>query len=233
MSSPLLVADSFLVAAGKVRGLALHRERFAGSCSAAGFAGAGEFWDGSLSRIPTFGRWFPRFELSAEGPALHVRPAPSTGGRIRVAIHTGPDPRTSPLVKGPDLEVLGALKAQAFASCAADEVLLVDTDGVALEAAYSALAWWEDETLCFPPSDRQFLPSVTAQLLRQLASAEGVPTAERARTADELASYETWLLNALHGIRPVHAWDHGPIDPLPASTATTWQSHLEALARPL
>jgi branched-subunit amino acid aminotransferase/4-amino-4-deoxychorismate lyase len=229
----LLVADSFLVAAGKVRGLELHRERFVGSCAAAGFGRAGEFWDGSLSRIPTFGRWFPRFELSTEGPALQVRPAPSTGGRIRVAIFTGPDPRTAPLVKGPDLEVLGEVKAQAFASFAADEVLLVDTDGVALEAAYSALAWWEDDTLCFPPTDRQFLPSVTAKLLRQLASAEGVATAERARTADELAAYETWLVNALHGIRPVHAWNHGPIDPLPASAATSWQSHLEGLARPL
>jgi branched-subunit amino acid aminotransferase/4-amino-4-deoxychorismate lyase len=231
--SSLLVADSFLVAAGKVRGLELHRERFTGSCIAAGYADAGEFWDGSLSRIPTFGRWFPRFELSADGPALQVRPAPSTGGRIRVAIHTGADPRTKPLVKGPDLDALAAVKAVAFTEFAADEVLLVDADGVALEAAYSALAWWEDDTLCFPPSDRQFLPSVTAQLVRGIAASQGVPVAERARTADELTAYETWLVNALHGIRPVHAWDHGPIDPLPASTATTWQSHLEALARPL
>jgi len=229
----LLVADSFLVAGGKVRGLALHRERFAGSCAAAGFAGAGEFWDGSLSRIPTFGRWFPRFELSADGPALQVRPAPSTGGRIRVAIHTGPDPRTSPLVKGPDLEVLGELKAKAFADFAADELLIVDTDGVALEAAYSALAWWEDDILCFPPADRRFLPSVTARLLREVASSQGVVVEERARTADELPAYETWLVNALHGIRAVHAWGHGPIDPLPGSLATSWQSRLEALALPL
>jgi branched-subunit amino acid aminotransferase/4-amino-4-deoxychorismate lyase len=229
----LLVADSFLVAGGKVRGLDLHRERFAGSCAAAGFAGAVDFWDGSLSRIPTFGRWFPRFELTSDGPALQVRPAPSTGGRIRVAIHTGPDPRTSPLVKGPDLEALGEVKAKAFADFAADEVLIVDTDGVALEAAYSALAWWEDDTLCFPPADRRFLPSVTARLLREVASSRGVAVEERARTADELTAYETWLVNALHGIRPVHAWNHGPIDPLPASLATPWQSQLENLARPL
>lgn len=150
-----------------------------------------------------------------------------------MAVHAGADPRTTPLVKGPDLEALAAVKAAAFAACAADEVLLVDTDGVALEAAYSALAWWEDDTLCFPPSGRPFLPSVTARLLRQLASAQGVPVAERARSAAELTTYETWLLSALHGIRPVHAWNHGPIDPLPASTATSWQSRLESLARPL
>ncbi|QNE18794.1 aminotransferase class IV [Kribbella qitaiheensis] len=231
--SSLLVADSFLVAAGKVRGLELHRERFVGSCAAAGFDGAGAFWDTSLSRIPTFGRWFPRFGLTSDGPALQMRPAPSPGGRIRVAIHTGPDPRTSPRVKGPDLAVLGELKAQAFTSHAADELLLVDSDGIAIEAAYSSLAWWEDDTLCFPPSTRPLLPSVTAQLLRQLAATQGIQVDERARTPDDLTSYETWLLNALHGIRPIHAWNHGPIDPLPASTATTWQSHLNSLARPL
>ncbi|MDX6252219.1 MAG: hypothetical protein QOF10_5579 [Kribbellaceae bacterium] len=230
----LLVADSFLVADGKVRGLALHRERFVDSCTALGRTGAGEFFDDSLTRLPRFGRWFPRFELGEDGLDLQVRPAPATGGRIRVAVHTGPDPRTNPLVKGPDLSGLGDLKAAAASEYGADEVLLLDTDGVAVEAAYSALAWWEDDILCFPPSDRPFLPSVTAHLLRDLAATRDIPTAERARTAKELADAdEVWLLNALHGIRPIHAWNTGPIDPLPAAIGPTWQESLVALATPL
>jgi hypothetical protein len=36
--SGVRVADSFLVANGKVRGIELHRERFVGSCAAAGSA---------------------------------------------------------------------------------------------------------------------------------------------------------------------------------------------------
>ncbi len=227
----LQVADSFLVVDGTVRGLDLHRDRFLGSCAAVG-VDAAAFWDQQLRRLPGFGRWFPRFELHDTGQlTVQRRPAPATGGRVRVAVHEAPDPRTAPRTKGPDLELLGELKAAA--PHRADEILLVDTDGTALEAAYSAIAWWEDQTLCFPPPDRPLLPSVTATLLRQVAEAEGVSVAERPRTPTDLQSHEVWLLNALHGIRPVQAWNDSPIDPLPNSTAETWQSHLTALARPV
>jgi branched-subunit amino acid aminotransferase/4-amino-4-deoxychorismate lyase len=227
--SGLLVADSFLVANGKVRGLELHRDRFVRSCAAAGVA-ADRYWDEQVGRLPGFGRWFPRFELHASGElAVQLRPAPPIGGRVRVAVHEGPDPRTAPRVKGPDLELLGKLKESA--PDRADEILLLDTDGTVLEAAYSAIAWWEDDTLCFPPSDRPLLPSVTAHLLRQIATAQGVEISEHPATPEALQnSTETWLLNALHGIRPIHAWSASAIDPLPNSHATHWQSDLESLA---
>ncbi|MFD7160104.1 aminotransferase class IV [Kribbella sp. NPDC059898] len=227
--SDLLVADSFLVANGKVRGLELHRDRFVRSCAAAGVA-AERFWDEQLARLPGFGRWFPRFELHGSGePAVQLRPAPPTGGRVRVAVHDGPDPRTAPRVKGPDLELLGKLRESA--PDRADEILLLDADGTVLEAAYSAVAWWEDDTLCFPPSDRPLLPSVTAALLRRIAAAQGIEVSEHPITPSALAdSTEAWLVNALHGIRPIHAWGPSAIDPLPNSNSTAWQTQLEALA---
>ena len=227
--SGLLVADSFLVANGKVRGLELHRERFVRSCAAAGVA-AERFWDEQAGRLPGFGRWFPRFELQTSGElAVQLRPAPPIGGRVRVAVHEGPDPRTAPRVKGPDLELLGKLKEAA--PDRADEILLLDTDGTVLEAAYSAVAWWEDDTLCFPQSDRPLLASVTAQLLRRIAANQGVEISERAATPQDLQNAtEAWLVNALHGIRPIHAWGASAIDPLPNSHSSLWQSHLESLA---
>ncbi|MFI5697702.1 aminotransferase class IV [Kribbella sp. NPDC051586] len=227
--SGLLVADSFLVANGKVRGLELHRERFVRSCAEAGVA-AERFWDEQAGRLPGFGRWFPRFELPASGElAVQLRPAPPIGGRVRVAVHEGPDPRTAPRVKGPDLELLGKLREAA--PDRADEILLLDADGTVLEAAYSAVAWWEDDTLCFPPSDRPLLASVTAQLLRRIAANQGVEISERAVTPQELQNAtEVWLVNALHGIRPIHAWGASAIDPLPNSVSTVWQSHLESQA---
>ncbi|RZU19237.1 branched-subunit amino acid aminotransferase/4-amino-4-deoxychorismate lyase [Kribbella rubisoli] len=227
--SGLLVADSFLVANGKVRGLELHRERFVRSCAAAGVA-AERFWDEQAGRLPGFGRWFPRYELQASGElAVQLRPAPPIGGRVRVAVHEGPDPRTAPRVKGPDLELLGKLKESA--PDRADEILLLDADGTVLEAAYSAVAWWEDDTLCFPQSDRPLLASVTAQLLRRIAAAQGVEVSERAVTPQDLQNAtEAWLVNALHGIRPIHAWGASAIDPLPNSHSAVWQSHLESLA---
>ncbi|MEU4191259.1 aminotransferase class IV [Kribbella sp. NPDC026611] len=226
--SGLRVADSFLVANGKVRGLDLHRERFVRSCADAGVP-AERFWDEQVGRLPGFGRWFPRFELRDSGElAVQLRPAPTTGGRVRVAVHEGADPRTMPRVKGPDLELLGKLRESA--PYRADEILLLDADGTVLEAAYAALAWWEDDTLCFPPSDRPLLPSVTAQLLRQIARTQGVPVEEHPITPEALQNTtEAWLINALHGIRPIHAWQDSPIDPLPNSHSTPWQSHLESL----
>lgn len=229
--SDLQVADSFLVANGKVRGIELHRERFVGSCAAAG-VDAAPFWSDQIGRLPGFGRWFPRFELRTSGElAVQLRPAPPVGGRVRVVVHEGPDPRTAPRVKGPDLELLGKLKEAA--AHRADEILLLDQDGTVLEAAYSAIAWWDDDTLCFPPADRPLLPSVTAALLRQIAVTQGVEVAERACTPAELQSYEVWLVSALHGIRPVHAWADSAIDPLPNSQSTPWQHHLTTLAKPL
>jgi branched-subunit amino acid aminotransferase/4-amino-4-deoxychorismate lyase len=229
--SGLQLADSFLVANGKVRGIELHRERFVASCAAAG-VDAAAFWNEQLGRLPGFGRWFPRFELRTSGElAVQLRPAPPIGGRVRVVVHEGPDPRTAPRVKGPDLELLGKLKEAA--PHRADEILLLDQDGAVLEAAYSAVAWWEDDTLCFPPSDRPLLPSVTAQLLRRIATTQGVEIAEHPATPTDLQSCEVWLLNALHGIRPVHAWSDSAIDPLPNSQSATWQDHLTALAQPL
>ncbi|WP_020390087.1 aminotransferase class IV [Kribbella catacumbae] len=227
----LQVADSFLVANGKVRGLDLHRRRFTTSCAALGVE-AGEYFDDQVGRWPAFGRWFPRFELSDGVLGVQLRPAPTQGDRIRVSVRR--DPRTQPRVKGPDLEVLGELRAEAAAAERSDEVLLVDQDGIALEGAYSALVWWEDGTFCVPPATLPILPSVTAELLRRLATDRGTEIAERTRTADDLADAdEVWLVNALHGIRPVHAWHSGPIDPLPLSTAPSWQQSLIGLAKPL
>jgi branched-subunit amino acid aminotransferase/4-amino-4-deoxychorismate lyase len=228
----LQVADSFLVAGGKVRGLDLHRDRFTTACTALGVE-AGEYFDDQVGRFPGFGRWFPRFELAGTGElAVQLRPAPPQGDRIRVSVR--PDPRANPRVKGPDLETLGELRAEAAGTDRADEVLLVDPDGIALEGAYSALVWWEDGALCVPPATLPILSSVTARLLRQVAADRGVEISERTSTAEELADAdEVWLVNALHGIRPIHAWGNGPIDPLPLSDAATWQAALVALARPL
>ncbi|HEY4569821.1 MAG TPA: aminotransferase class IV [Kribbella sp.] len=230
--SELQVADSFLVANGKVRGLDLHRERFVRSSAEAGVP-AERFWDEQIGRLPGFGRWFPRFELRTSGElTVQLRPAPPIGGRVRVAVHDGVDPRSAPRTKGPDLELLGKLKESA--PHRADEILLLDIDGTVLEAAYAAVAWWEDDTLCFPPSDRPLLPSVTARLLRQIAVAQGIQVSEHPITPQALQdTTEAWLLNALHGIRPIHAWAGSPIDPLPNSVSTRYQSHLESLAQRL
>ncbi|MFC0627987.1 aminotransferase class IV [Kribbella deserti] len=228
----LLVADSFLLDDGRARGLDLHRERFLASCADAGID-ASAFWLDAVARLPRGGRWFPRVELSADRElSLRLRPAPPLGGQVRVSRYDGPDPRVAPAVKGPDLDVLGELKALAAKEKQADEVLLTGTGGVVFEAAYSAVLWWEDETLCVPPADLPVLASVTVRLLRSIAAERGVRVAERRRTLDDLAGREAWLANALHGIRPVAAWIDGP-PAGPIHHAPTWQLALRNTTHPI
>jgi branched-subunit amino acid aminotransferase/4-amino-4-deoxychorismate lyase len=226
----LLVADSFLVSGGRVRGLALHRSRFVGSCASLGVS-ASSFFDDVVERLPRDGQWFPRLELWPDGLFdLRMRPAPPLGGALRVRVHDGPDPRSAPRVKGPDLDLLGALRNAAHD---ADEVLLTGPDDQVLEAAYASLLWWEGDTLCLPPQDLPLLPSVTVALLRRISVTRGVSVAERRRTVSDLDGCEAWLVNALHGIRPVRMWVGTAVSAGPAVRAASWQRDLEALAKPV
>jgi hypothetical protein len=42
-----------------------------------------------------------------------------------------------------------------------------------------------------------------------------------------------WLVNALHGIRPVTAWTARPMSPAPAVRAPEWRNWLDDIMEPL
>ncbi|MGI8728610.1 MAG: aminotransferase class IV [Solirubrobacteraceae bacterium] len=229
-SRALLAADSWLVADGATRGRDRHWARFESSAgelgapraSLEGFRGAVE------SVLSDRGRWFPRVELVDGGHLqLRLRPAPPPRAEARVLVGPPGDPRTRPLCKGPDLELLLKLRARAVAADA-DELLLCDDDGRLLEGALSALLWWEQDALCTTPSDRT-LPSVTRELLLQIARERGARVAVRSPPPSELCGCEVWLVNAAHGIQVVTAWDGRPAAPAPR--AEDWRAALEATAR--
>jgi branched-subunit amino acid aminotransferase/4-amino-4-deoxychorismate lyase len=92
----------------------------------------------------------------------------------------------------------------------AQEAVLVAPSGCVLEAATASVLWWEDDTLCLPPPRLPVLPGVTVALVQERARREGIPVAHRERTVAGLESREVWLVNALHGIRPVTEWTGGP-----------------------
>ena len=222
----LLVADSFLLSGGRVRALELHRSRFGNGCARYGVP-AEDFWTGEVAAFPNEGDWFPRFELHDDlSLTLSMRPAPILMPEATVEVYDGPDPRKQPLVKGPDLEVLQALRDRSEA----DEVLLRGPDGVVLEAAYAAVVWWEGDVLCMPPRGLPVLPSVTVGLLRRIARQTGTRIAERARRIEELDGAEVWLANALHGIRPVRAWTGCALESGVPQQAARWQAALTRAA---
>lgn len=233
----LLVADSWLLRDGRVRGFDRHRERFlrsCGECGAPALAQAVDFWQDMTRALPRTGEWFPRVELAAGSLELRLllRPAPALTAEVRVWAAGQPDPRTVPRRKGPDLDALARVRGRA-AGADADDAVLIAPSGLVLEAASSSVLWWEDDTLCLPPPRLPLLPGVTQALVQERAARTGVRVAHRERFLPELEGREVWLVNALHGIRPVAAWTGRPMTPGPAVHAPRWRIWLESLMEQL
>ncbi|MBP5859665.1 aminotransferase class IV [Streptomyces scabiei] len=233
----LLVADSWLLRDGRVRGFDRHRERFlrfCGECGAPAPARVADFWRDMTRALPRTGEWFPRVELASGSLELRLllRPAPTVTAEVRVWAAGQPDPRTVPRRKGPDLDALARVRGRA-ANAGADEAVLIAPSGLVLEAANSSLLWWEDDTLCLPPPRLPLLAGVTLALVLERAARTGIQVAHRERSLAELDGREVWLVNALHGIRPVAAWTGRPMTPGPAVHAPRWRAWLDGLMEPL
>ncbi|WP_210506049.1 aminotransferase class IV [Naasia sp. SYSU D00057] len=243
--APLLVADSFLLDAGTVVALDVHRDRFLRSIASAEVARVADgpvpladatgFWSSAVAALPRQGAWFPRIELvqTPAGPeyGLAVRPAPPLGRLVTALTWDGPDPRRVPSVKGPDLEALLRLR-EAGRERGADEVVLL-VDGAVAEGTTSSLAWWRDGVLCVPADDLHRVAGVTEACVIAMAVEAGVAVRRERRRPDELDACEVWVLNALHGIRGIERWAGGPAVTAPGARLDEWRSRLAALARPL
>ncbi|CAM5361815.1 aminotransferase class IV [Streptomyces coeruleorubidus] len=233
----LLVADSWLVREGRVRAYDRHRERFARAC---GDCGGPEprridaFWRDVTAVLPRTGAWFPRVELVAGSLELRLllRPAPPLGAEVRLWAAGQSDPRTAPRRKGPDLDTLARVRRRACGE-GAEEAVLIAPSGTVLESATASVLWWEDDTLCLPPPRLPVLPGVTAGLVQERALRSGIRIAHRERTVAELDGREVWLVNALHGIRPVTGWTGRPMRVPPVERAGEWRDWLDGLMEPL
>jgi branched-subunit amino acid aminotransferase/4-amino-4-deoxychorismate lyase len=231
----LLAADSWLVEDGRVRGLERHIARFSQACGQAApdLDGVERFWLHAVAELPRTGAWFPRVELRPDHTlGLRLRPAPPRQPAIRAMLWERPDPRVVPGRKGPDLQRLARLKAQAVAA-GADDALLTAPDGRLTESTTASLLWWEEDVLCTPDAPGSLLPGVTASLITDQARRHGITVRRRRVTPADLHGRETWLVNALHGIRPVAAWVRTGLRPGPAARAGHWRHVLDSLALPL
>lgn len=234
----VLAADSFLVDDGRVLALDVHRQRFLAALrtQAAAVPDPAAFLDAAVAALPRTGAWFPRVE-ALRGPdgdvaRLLVRPAPERTATVVLRDHDGPDPRTVPRLKGPDLHALGALRSRAARHGAGEAVILAD-DGTVVEGAYSAILWWHGDALAVVEGDVPRIPSVTERSILALATALGVDVLhDRVRPAD-LDGREVWAVSALHGIRLVRGWIDGPAVAAEPGRAGAWRARLDALRREL
>jgi branched-subunit amino acid aminotransferase/4-amino-4-deoxychorismate lyase len=234
----LLIADSWLVSDGRVRGLDRHRQRFFRACIEVAHVREehlNAFWRATVRELPRHERWFPRVELSFRPRAelrLRIRPAPPQDAAVRLRAWDGPDRRTAPRRKGPDLAYLAEVRGRA-STAGADDALLTTRSGLVLEATNSSVLWWEGPCLCMPSPALRILPGVTADLIQEIAARSGTRMSHRRRRVQDLNGCEIWLVNALHGIRTVSRWVGTSVVAGPAPRAPEWQARLEACAEPL
>lgn len=243
-----VVADSWLVTRGRVRALDAHRARLSASLVAMAsgtlegsplgpvqaldaLRGVEECWPALVRLLPRRGAWFPRVEVDATGRiGLRLRPSPPRGRTVQLWV-AGPDERRFPRVKGPDLPMLLAL-CEAAMKRGADEAVLT-RDGFVVEGATTCLLWWDHDTLCAPDPDLATLPGVTSGLVLAEAESRGIPVDYRRARPEDLDGAAVWVLNALHGLRPVTGWVDSPLRAGPARAAGSWREWLDSLTRPM
>jgi branched-subunit amino acid aminotransferase/4-amino-4-deoxychorismate lyase len=237
-----LIADSWLVADGAALAPELHERRFCDACAKLlpqlERGTLQSFVGHARAALPREGVWFARLEAYA-GPAprlaLLLRSAPPRELQTRLWVAPEPDPRAHPRIKGPDLPVLAALRETARLA-GADDALLSDEAGTALEAAHAALVWWRGDALCLPACERRVLPSVTRALLVAVARRRRLPVVREPIRPHELTAIEAWTLNSLHGIRPVCGWHRAGVlhdAPVSRSRVDEWSQALTEMLMPL
>jgi branched-subunit amino acid aminotransferase/4-amino-4-deoxychorismate lyase len=232
-----VVADSWLLEHGRVRGYQLHWRRFADAVRGFGVAAGrvARFRASVTTALPRSEVWFPRIELHLGPPqrlALRLRPAPPRTAAARGWLWPHPDPRRLPHIKGPDFEALGKIRAAAHDE-GADEALLLDESGRVREGAFSTIYWWADGILHTPPADGRILPGVTRQLLLTRCAELGLPVRHRCPTVAELLDSEVWITSALHGIRVLTQINGRPTAPADERRLHEWRAHLDALMEPI
>lgn len=236
LDESLTVADSFLVQNGSVRALDRHFARFASSIAdQKTIRQLPGFFASAVAVIPHSGDWFPRLEYRQSQPTgeklfLRIRTAPERTESVRLWTLTDRDPRTNPAVKGPDLAICQQLRRAANLH-GADEAVLLTEDGFIADGALSSIVWWENETLFGPDDTTPWLPSITRELVFELATQAGYQTSQRRARPAELAGCEVWSLSALQGIRAVEVWEGVGI--APARLASPFSKRLAMLSQPL
>lgn len=194
---PFDVVDSWRHSRGRTNGLAAHIARFESTAGPL----PGGFVEEMRAVLEGFGgeaELFPRIARAQGLLLLDARLAPPARPTTALTLPVAEDPRTQPLVKGPDFERFAAYRAR-HQLPGTDDTIIVDAGGAAVETTTGALVGWDGDTLVVPAGLR--LPSVTLAQVVGRARGLGVGVVKRKLLWEQ----PLWFLNSLHGISPVRA----------------------------
>lgn len=163
-----------------------------------------------------------------------------TGQQLRLSLRTLPElgrsieartvklpPIDHPERKGPNIARYAKLNQGLGA-----EALLTDDLGQVIEGASTSLVWWRDGTLC-TSEDGGRVASVTEYALRGFATSRGIRTQRGNEHPSELAGYEGWAVNALHGIRILTSIDGIRLPAPDKSRLREFETALDATWQPV
>jgi len=211
LTDSLTVADSWLVSEGHSRALDRHLKRFSNSIiDEKSQKQLPAFFAALVEATPVQGDWFPRIEYRQSQPEgerlfLRMRPAPERTETCTLWTSDKPDPREDFKTKGPDLSSCQALRRAANLH-GADEAVMLSPTGEIADGALSSIVWWQEDILFAPDDTTNWLPSITRQLVLEIAGQAGYETKETSAAPVDLAGCEVWSLSALQGIRGVTSW---------------------------
>ena len=219
LSDSLTVADSWLVSKGHARALERHFQRFASSIADQKTRKQlPAFFAALVEQTPKEADWFPRIEYRESQPVgerlfLRMRPAPERTETCTLWTSDKSDPRVAFEVKGPDLSSCQALRRAANLH-GADEAVILSPSGNIADGALSSIVWWRGDVLYGPDGSTDWLPSITRELVFEIAGQAGFQTMEDAVAPENLEGCEVWSLSALQGIRGVTSWGEIPLGEL-------------------
>lgn len=216
---PFTVADSWRHSRGRAHGLEEHIARFEAT---AGPLPRG-FLVALLSVLDPSLELFPRIALSQGQLLVDVRVAPTARTHTTLTYVHADDPRTQPLVKGPDFPAFADYREHHQAP-GTDDTVITSADGTLLETTTGALVAWVDGALGVP--DGVWLPSITLAQVAERARALGLGVVKRKLSLELCASAPLWFLNSLHGVSPVSELRAGEqrVTPPTHPNAANWQA---------
>jgi len=91
--------------------------------------------------------------------------------------------------------------------------LLLDADGAVLEASRASVFAVDGGRLVTPPADGRILPSIARRQAIEVATAEGIETAEERLSLADLLGAEVFLTGSVRGVEPARLLDGTELAP--------------------